>query len=445
MMPTGTRAARVHVRSSLLVLAGLAAGTTILAAQAPRTLTLDEAVRLAEAARPAVIQARAQIRNAEAARLVAKGLWLPNLNASAQGNQLAAGGVGRVDPATGEVVPGGSTTRSVNFGLNSSVDLFDGFRRYNDRDVADAQLDAAGTGLTDARFQTRLQVTNQFYTLLAAQQLLSVREASVRRADEQLRQSVARLRAGSATRSDSLRSLVAFGTARGNTAIAQRDVIAAEASLGQLTGLEGRAGATDDSSYYKLITAIDTVSLVQEAAAKSPIVQNTAASATAAQAQLRSVKAAYWPTLTLSGSYTFNGSSIRNYDLTNQRQLNLGINWAIFNKFVRERNVALQVSNIEIADATAAEAVRQVRTTVISQLAGLDAAQTRITIAETSVVAASEDLRVQQERYRLGAATIVEVLTSQEALNQTEVDVVVARFDFLRARAQIEAVLGRTL
>jgi len=342
-------------------------------------------------------------------------------------------------------VPGGSTTRSVNFGLNSSVDLFDGFRRYNDRDVADAQLDAAGAGLTDARFQTRLQVTNQFYTLLAAQQLLSVREASVRRADEQLRQSVARLRAGSATRSDSLRSLVAFGTARGNTAIAQRDVIAAEASLGQLTGLEGRAGATDDSSYYKLITAIDTVSLVQEAAAKSPIVQNTAASATAAQAQLRSVKAAYWPTLTLSGSYTFNGSSIRNYDLTNQRQLNLGINWAIFNKFVRERNVALQVSNIEIADATAAEAVRQVRTTVISQLAGLDAAQTRITIAETSVVAASEDLRVQQERYRLGAATIVEVLTSQEALNQTEVDVVVARFDFLRARAQIEAVLGRTL
>lgn len=445
MMPTGTRAVRVHVRSALFFVAALAALCPTLEAQAPRTLTLDEAVRLAEVARPAVIQARAQIRNAEASRRAAKGLWLPSLNANAQGNQLTSGGVGRVDPATGEILPGGSTTRSVNFGLNSSVDLFDGFRRYSDRDVANAQLEAAGAGLTDARFQTRLQVTNQFYTLIAAQQLLAVREASQRRADEQLRQAVARLRAGSATRSDSLRSLVALGTARGNVATAQRDVIAAEAVLGQLTGIEGRASAADDSTYYTLIAAIDTASLVEEAAAKSPVVQNTAASASAAQAQLRSTKSVYWPTLTLSGSYSYNGSSVRNYDLTNQRQLNLGINWAIFNKFVRERNVANQVSAIEIADATAAEAKRQVRATVISQLAALDAAQTRIGITETSVVAAREDLRVQQERYRLGAATIVEVLTSQEALNQAEVDVVIARFDFLRARAQIEAALGRTL
>ena len=64
---------------------------------------------------------------------------------------------------------------------------------------------------------------------------------------------------------------------------------------------------------------------------------------------------------------------------------------------------------------------------------------------QTSLAAATEDIRVQQERYRLGAATIVEVLTSQEALNQAEVDVVIARFDFLRARAQLEAVLGRSL
>ena len=61
------------------------------------------------------------------------------------------------------------------------------------------------------------------------------------------------------------------------------------------------------------------------------------------------------------------------------------------------------------------------------------------------MVAAQEDLRVQQERYRLGAATIVDVLTSQEALNQAEVDAVTARFDYVRARAQISALIGRTL
>ena len=46
------------------------------------------------------------------------------------------------------------------------------------------------------------------------------------------------------------------------------------------------------------------------------------------------------------------------------------------------------------------------------------------------------DMRVQQQRYRLGVSTIVDLLTSQEALNQAEVDVVNARFDYLRAKAQ---------
>ena len=62
-----------------------------------------------------------------------------------------------------------------------------------------------------------------------------------------------------------------------------------------------------------------------------------------------------------------------------------------------------------------------------------------------SVTAATEDLRVVQERYRLGAATIVDVLTSQESLSQAEVDAVSARFNYLRAKAQIEALVGRSL
>ena len=44
-----------------------------------------------------------------------------------------------------------------------------------------------------------------------------------------------------------------------------------------------------------------------------------------------------------------------------------------------------------------------------------------------------------------GAATIVDVLTSQEALSQAEVDAVTARFNYLRAKAQIEALVGRSL
>jgi outer membrane protein TolC len=86
-----------------------------------------------------------------------------------------------------------------------------------------------------------------------------------------------------------------------------------------------------------------------------------------------------------------------------------------------------------------------VQAELTARLAELDAARTKTEITRTSVAAATEDLRVQQERYRLGASTIVDLLTSQEALNQAEVDVVNARFDYLRAKAQIEALIGRNL
>ena len=69
----------------------------------------------------------------------------------------------------------------------------------------------------------------------------------------------------------------------------------------------------------------------------------------------------------------------------------------------------------------------------------------QITIARDNLAAATEDLRVQNERYRVGAATILDLLTSQAALTQAEVNVVQTRFNYLIARAQVEAVVGRTL
>jgi outer membrane protein TolC len=104
-----------------------------------------------------------------------------------------------------------------------------------------------------------------------------------------------------------------------------------------------------------------------------------------------------------------------------------------------------QEANQDLAEANASDAQRQVDADLITALAQLDAARQRIQITGISVAAATEDLRVQQERYRLGASTIVDLLTSQEALNQAEVDVVNARFDYLRAKAQIEALIGRNL
>ena len=96
-----------------------------------------------------------------------------------------------MDPATGQIISGNSSNRSLSTSLAASVDLFTGFRRGAEMSAARATQTAAEASFVDARFQQALATTNQFLDALAARQLVRVRETSVRRADEQLKTSIA--------------------------------------------------------------------------------------------------------------------------------------------------------------------------------------------------------------------------------------------------------------
>ena len=408
-------------------------------------VTLAEAIRRAERVQPAVIRASGDVRTAAAQRRSAWGAYLPRISASSSGSDFFSEGPARIDPITGELTSGNSSSRSLTTSLSASLDLFTGFRRGAEMRAARATETAAEASLIDARFEQALTTTNQFLDALAAAQLLRVREASVRRAEEQLKTAVAKLRAGSATKSDSLRSLVTLGTARLDQITTQTQLASAEANLARLIGEPGRVRAADDSAFYRMLPAIDTQALRTEAESKSPRIQSAGANAVAARASARASRSAYWPSLTLGANTGWNGSRATDYDLFNQRQLSLSLRWNLFDGFDRELGIVQRDAELDLAEANAVDAQREVQADLTTRLAELDAARTRTEITQTSVAAATEDLRVQQQRYRLGASTIVDLLTSQEALNQAEVDVVNARFDYLRAKAQLEALIGRNL
>ncbi len=410
-----------------------------------RVVTLPDAIRLAERTLPSMVQAQAGVRTAAAQRRNAWGAFLPSLSAGSSASEFFSEGASRVDPVTGQLTSGNSTNRSVSTSLSASVDLFTGFRRGAELQAAKAGQVQADASLVDTRFQQALATTNVFFDALSAAQLVGVREASVRRADEQLKVSVSKLHAGSATRSDSLRSLVTLGSARLDLIQSQTDLATAEANLARQIGEVGRIRAVDDSSFHRILAAIDTVGLRLEAESRSPRIQNAVASANVARANVRASRSAYWPSLTLGANTGWNASRSNDYAFLNQRQVSLQMSWTLFNRFDRELAIAQREASYDVAQATAEDERRAVQAELTARLAELDAARSKIDITVTSVTAATEDLRVQQERYRLGASTIVDVLTSQEALNQAEVDVVNARFDYLRAKAQLDALIGRTL
>lgn len=410
----------------------------LLAAQEPATVTLTEAIELALRAQPSVIQARGDVRVAQAGRREAVGNWLPTISSS---GSVSRNSSNRFDPNTQRVVSAGASN-TYSAGLTASLQLFDGFRRFAESRAAGAEAASADADLVSAEFNIVLQTKQAFFNAVASEELVRVSETRIRRAQEQLKVSRDRLAAGSATRSDTLRSTVELGNAQLQLLSARTQLANAQASLARLIGYDGPVQAIADSALFD-ITPIDTAGIRQEVLLGSPTIQAADAAARAAGAQVAVSRAQYFPTLNASYSNSYSGSALD--QLANSWSLRLSVNWSLFNGFTRESNLARVSASRDAAEARVEDARLQASAQVTQYLANLESAEARMDIAEASLVAAEEDLRVQQERYRLGAATIVEVLTTQVSLDQAAVDRVQARLDYLVARAQLEALLGREL
>jgi len=64
-------------------------------------------------------------------------------------------------------------------------------------------------------------------------------------------------------------------------------------------------------------------------------------------------------------------------------------------------------------------------------------------VAEENVDAAEEDLKITQEKYNLGAATILDLLDAQVSLKEAQVSVIQADFDLNLAVAKLENAMGK--
>ena len=134
------------------------------------------------------------------------------------------------------------------------------------------------------------------------------------------------------------------------------------------------------------------------------------------------------------------------FDYTGQPfQANLTISLPIFTGFSR----SLRVSQARALELDADEDVRarrlQVRSDVHARYLGMQTSYQAIAVQENNRGSARDQLRLVQDRYRLGAGTSLEVSDAQNAVQRAEGDYVNAVYDYHKAVAALEAAVGRPL
>ena len=434
-----------------------------LAAQEPvRTVTMDEAIDLSVRNQPGVVQARQQARIAGFGERQASAAFLPSLSTSLSTSKNGGARVNQFGVPT--LVESFYSSR---FSLNLNWDLFTGFRRGAQRTAARATSDQRDATVRRQEYTTTLATRTAFFTTLANAELVTVQQTRLERATRQLQLTSERLRLGATTRSDSLRARVEVGNAQVALIQAQNNLRNAQATLARQIQVDGLVMAVADSSMFARLGSLDTAGLRREALANAPAVREADAAVTAARAQRGVSRSAYLPTLALTASNGWsagNGTTFIRDSVTNQVidtiprtrspmsgdwlsgwSFGFTLSMPLFNNLNREASMITSDANFQTSVVQARDARLQVSTTLTQWLAALDAAAASIDVQQVSVAAAQEDLRMQSERYRLGAVTIIEVLQSQQNLDQAQVDLVQARYNYLTARAQIEAIIGRSL
>jgi outer membrane protein len=335
-----------------------------------------------------------------------------------------------------------------NTGLSLNMTLFDGGQRLYDLRTANYQIAAAEANRVAVKYNVALGVKQQYFAVLAAIESQDAADLQMAQAAEQFKASVARVRAGAATRSDSLRGVIQIGNAQLAQISAASAKEAAEAALTRLVGSPVPVTA-DPASVQENMLALPDSAQLAVLALTGPAVQQAQANLDVAEESRKASKATYLPSLSASYSRTGSGTDPQfgfgSDPYTYSGRLSFQLSYPIFNNFAREE----QVVRAKVAEVNAQSAFRDSQLaavqTLTQNIGAIRSASQRVAIQAASVAAAKEDVRVQQQRYNIGASTLLDLITSQAALATAEQALIQARYDYRIARAQLEALVGRDL
>ncbi|MCI0435022.1 MAG: TolC family protein [Gemmatimonadetes bacterium] len=427
----GRRARADFALAALIVLSvGYVSGQT-----QERVVTLEEARRLAWLNDPVTVGAESALEIADASRREAFGSFLPSLSMNGiYGNSSNE----RFDQATGRLVSTSYTAQT-----NVSYDLFTAGRKLLNYRGATASVAAAEAGLIDARYRTALATTSTFYEVVASAELTTVAQQRLARAKRQLEFANTRLEVGTGTRSDALRAQLEVSNAELALIDAESAQRSARLALGRRIGVEGEVGAAATllPEQPPALPGVDT--LAAWAAASSPLV-TSADAAWAASRSSRTSSYTFWvPTLRMTGGYDWFSPTWP--PVNRSWNLRITASMPLFNGFQREAAIQRANAAERSAEARAKDARLGARASAIDAAQQIESASRRVAIARHAVDLAREDLRVQEERYQISAATIIELQASQVALAEAESASILARQQLGVAIATLEAVLGREI
>jgi outer membrane protein TolC len=418
---------------------------------AKMTFTIPEAIELAWRNNIQSISQRDLLRDAIALKKSTRTTFLPNISLNTGWERSSPKSIRtiRTVDSLGNIEERDTVTQDLYYyGFSLSQPLF------NSRSgsyvhlpkSAQAGVHRSEQDLRSTRQSVALEVKMKCYDLLKAQMLLDVQKRAVERSAEQLETSQARFDLGSASMSDYLKSKVQLGNdsllliSRENAAAIKR------AELNDFLGLPVDRPTEIDAMLDFEPYPLPSVQARTEAVSAHPDVMSASYSMEASGHSLANARWSRLPSVDLVADYGWGGTSfpdsLEDVHKFDRASFGVQISYTLFSGYSTSSRIDQAKIERHRAESQLAQVKRTVQLAIKTASLTLDEARKRYHVSEEQVRSAQEDFNIAQEKYNLGAATILDVLDAQFSLSEAETGKIEAVFDYNLAVAELEKAMG---
>ena len=399
-----------------------------------QSLTVDECVRIALENKPSLKRAEQDVTIARLNRASTGALMLPSVNAS---NSFSETTYGNSSSEASERYSGG---------LSLSQSLFNFGTKINTLKQSDNTYNTAKQQRRQAKARIILDVHTFYYQYLKNSELFDIAGKDLELSKKQLDLVQNQYNLGAVSKTDFLKASVRYGTAKSSFLSRELSKKNSEKSLRFSMGLLDSDVPIIIEQKMDLILSVPTFdeaySLMLSNSPDLNILDNQIVGAQIA------VKKAWSSSLpSVNMSIGMNASSAdqitRTYFDDNYiKSANITLSIPIFSGF-RNRN-SIQISKLQLnqAETRLSGGTKSAKVSLYALINTLNNYQEIIPIQEEVLFSAEEDLKLAQQRYELGSASILELLDAQLALIQASSSLVRTKYDAAIQVASLDDLLG---
>lgn len=418
-------------------------------------ISLNDALSLALKNNTVLNQAGNNILTQESSVKSAYGNLLPSL--SAQGSwswerNEQAGSTRFFNGIPFFIPPSTNESRSYYAGLNSDVVLFDGLANIQNINFSTNNLTSAKLYLDFLKRQIALNTMVKYYMLMMQKELLKVREENLKKQKITNQLIEERNRLGAATLADLYQQQVELGNAELQLINQSLEVDKAKNDLIIFLGLDiandyefednsitnfnlNNIDAYEDE--YNTLQARISDAYKNRLDYKSKLYE--------LQSSMNSVsiaKAAHLPTVI--GSMGLSTFSNKLNDLFDSKSYSVGLrlNIPIFSNFNISNRVQIAEVQLMNKQLEINELERKIKQEISQTYNSLVAAKKSLNVSLKNVKAAEERLKIEQEKYNIGAGRLLELQIANTAFVAAKTDLVNSQYNYLITSDQIKFYLG---